>query len=244
MIAWNRRMQLKVFDALQNLERQLNFDWRNFAKAPQIFELISYVCTRRMRNVWRPFKVKRRKRTAEQHKLNTGNALYNTLPAHMCRPDSARVCVCVRRVCVCVCRCVWRVCGMAANVKNQTTASPAKPTANQNVQPAAKSTAVGGSGCGRATWGGMWHKGATQCARARKWKGKEGTEAKRPQQNGRAVGQLASRKTAVGGRGGTTKGLRVSQCQKYTYTCTHAHTHTYTCTCTNLHVRYMQKWNK
>lgn len=99
------------------------------------------MCARGVCATWRPFKVKRRKRTAEQHELNTGNALYNTLPAHMRRPDSARVCVCVCYVCV---MCVWRVCGMAANVKNQTTASPAKPTANQNVQPAAKSTAAGG----------------------------------------------------------------------------------------------------
>lgn len=159
------------------------------------------MCARGVCATWRPFKVKRRKRTAEQHELNTGNALYNTLPAHMRWPDSARVCVCVWVVCVaclcvcvmCVCvMCVWRVCGMAANVKNQTTASPAKPTANQNVQPAAKSTAAGG---GRASWGGVWHKGAT-VRPGQEVKGKGGnrsqaTAAKRPRSW--AIGQPKNR---------------------------------------------------
>lgn len=74
------------------------------------------MCARGVCATWRPFKVKRRKRTAEQHELNTGNALYNTLPAHMCRPDSARVCVggmCGMSVCVCYV-CVLCVCGVCA----------------------------------------------------------------------------------------------------------------------------------
>lgn len=149
------------------------------------------MCARGVCATWRPFKVKRRKRTAEQHELNTGNALYNTLPAHMRRPDSARMCVCVCGWYVWH-ACVWRVCGMAANVKNQTTASPAKPTANQNVQPAAKSTAAGG---GRASWGGVWHKGATVHP-GQEVKGKGGnrsqaTAAKRPRSW--AIGQPKNR---------------------------------------------------
>lgn len=177
------------------------------------------MCAHGVCATWRPFKVKRRKRTAEQHELNTGNALYNTLPAHMCRPDSARVWVCVCAACMCV----WRVCGMAANVKNQTTASPTQPTANQNVQPAAKSTAVVGVGVPRGVACGIK---VPQCARARKWKGKEGTEAKRPQQNGRAVGQLASRKTVVG-VGGSQQKVCVSRSARNTDTHVHTCTHTY-----------------
>lgn len=107
-----------------------------------LFNMDVCVPTRRMRDVATRLKRKRQKRMAEQHELNTGNALYNTLPAHTCAAQTARVCA--------ACVCAVCVCGVAANVINQTTASPAKPTANQNVQPAAKSTAAG---CGRATRG-------------------------------------------------------------------------------------------
>lgn len=127
----------------------------------------------------------------------------------MCCPDSACVRgVCVRHVCA-VCVCVACVCGVAANVINQTTASPAKPTANQNVQPAAKSNAVG---CGRATRGegaGCASSGIkvpqlrpegrpSECGGRR-----QATAAKRP--HSWAIGQPKKRYWAGRGRGEPNK---------------------------------------
>lgn len=159
----------------------------------------------------------------------------------ICVGQTAHMCVCVYGVYVCV---FVGVCGVCAAWRQMLKTKPQQAQRSRRLikmcsqLQRALRWAVVGVGVPRGVACGIK---VPQCDRARKLKGKEATEAKRPQQNGRAVGQLASRKTAVGGRGGTTKGLRVSQCQKYTHTCTHAHTHTYTCTCINLHVRYMQK---
>lgn len=161
----------------------------------------------------------------------------------ICAGQTAHVCVCgwyVWQVCVCV----LCVCGVCAAWRQMLKTKPQQAQRSRRLikmcsqLQRALRRAVGvprGVVCGIKV---------PQCAQARKWKGKGATEAKRPQQNGRAVGQLASRKTDV--RGGKRRGKgwhnKRFACLAVPEILTHAHT--CSCTCTNLHVRCMQKWNK